>query len=118
MKYIVRNMDETPTQEIICGTLRELTNQEDCKKINVTHVTITGETKKHYHKIMKEAYYVLKGVLQMELDDEIIDCPKGTLIMMAPGVKHKARQVSEEKPEVLVIATPAWSADDEFVVEE
>lgn len=113
MGYLIRRLSEREPQQIICGTLRELTDKTDFENLNISHVQIGGETKKHYHNKMTEFYFVLNGEIKMDLDGKIEKCGEGTLIKIEPGTKHKAYGNAE----VLVIASPAFDPDDEIVVE-
>ncbi len=117
MSYIKRRLEESSPQRITCGTMRELTGYKDCEKVNVIHVTINDETVKHYHKTGIEAYYVLKGSIDLELDDKTEHCEAGTLVTILPGTRHKAKRTGSTPAEVLVISVPAWKREDEILVE-
>lgn len=114
--YLIRKTSDIKEKEIICGLIKELTTKEDFGNANVSYVQITGETKRHYHTKMTEFYYVLSGRMEMELDDSIEECEKGSLIMICPNTRHKAKKLSD-KTNVLVICSPAFDPKDEFVVE-
>lgn len=113
MSYLIRRVGEKEPKQIICGIVEELTTAEDFADVDIAYVKITGGTKKHYHKKMVEFYYVLDGKLDVELDDAKEECPAGTLIMIKPGTKHKAHGNAN----ILVVCSPAFSLEDEFVVE-
>ncbi len=117
MKYIVRKTQESKPSPITCGIMRGLTGSKDFKGMDFIHVTIDGETKRHYHKNLTEAYYVLKGSIVMEIDGEIENLDVGSLIMIYPETHHKAWKTSKEDAEILVICCPPWSEEDEILVE-
>lgn len=116
--HIVRKIEEADPKEITCGVMRELTGFKDFKDMNFIHVTIKDSTKKHYHKKQTETYYVLDGSIEMDIDGKKENLTKGSLIMMFPNTKHKARKISEEDAEVLVASSPSWTEEDEYLVEE
>lgn len=116
MSYLIRKTSDIKEKEIICGLIKELTTKEDFGNANISYVQITGETKKHYHTKMTEFYYVLAGRIKMELDDNREECEKGSLIVIYPNTRHKAKKLSE-RADVLVVCSPAFDQADEFVVE-
>jgi mannose-6-phosphate isomerase-like protein (cupin superfamily) len=96
-------------KQITCGIMRELTKTD---KLDISHVTITKSTKKHYHKKLTEFYYVLKGKLDVETDGIVEHLEPGQIIMISPGTEHEAHGNAE----VLVICTPPWAEEDEVLV--
>lgn len=117
MGYIVRKIKEAIPKEITCGILRNLTTTEDFKEMDFAHVTITGATKRHYHKRLTECYYVLKGSITVEIDGQREHLDEGSLLMIYPNTKHKAEKISKEDAEILVICSPPWSEGNEILVE-
>jgi len=96
--------------------MRNLTTVEDFKKVDFAHVTITDSTKEHYHKGLTEVYYVLKGSIAVEIDREVENLERGSLIMISPNTNHKAWKTSKEDAEILVVCCPPWSEEDEILV--
>ena len=117
MAHIVRKIDDATPRDITCGIMRDLTTSKDFKDMDIVHVTITDSTKKHYHKKLTECYYVIKGAIDVEIDDKIEHLEKGALIMIFPNTNHKARKTSNEDAEILVICCPPWAEEDEVLVE-
>lgn len=115
MAYIIRKVREANSIEITCGIMRKLTRSEDFESMDIVHVTIADETKEHYHKKLTECYYVLKGAIAVEIDGKIENMDQGSLIMIYPNTKHKARKISQEDAEILVICCPSWSEEDEIL---
>ncbi len=116
MVYIIRKVKETQPVEITCGTMRKLTGSKDFEGMDIVHVTITDETKEHYHKKLTECYYVLKGAIAVEIDGKTESLEQGSLIMIYPNTKHKARKTSRENAEILVVCCPPWSEEDEILI--
>ncbi|MBU3897182.1 MAG: cupin domain-containing protein [Nanoarchaeota archaeon] len=117
MTHIIRRVKDADPKEITCGTMRNLTTEKDSKDFDFIHVTITGPTKKHYHKKLTEVYFVLKGTIIVELDDEIKHLEVGDMIMIFPNTNHKAWKTSKENAEILVVCCPPWTEEDEILVE-
>src|SRR5262245_11326846 len=63
----------------------------------------------HRHKTQEEVYFVISGVLQFKLEDEVIDLPAGTVVRIAPEV---VRSVWNEGPEDAVIIICSTRSDD------
>lgn len=97
--------------------MRKLTNPKDFKGMDIVHVTIADQTKRHYHKKLTEVYYVLKGSIAVEIDGKVENFDKDSLIMIYPNTNHKAWKTSKENTEILVVCCPPWSEEDEILVE-
>jgi mannose-6-phosphate isomerase-like protein (cupin superfamily) len=117
MPHLVRKIQDADPKQITCGIMRKLTDSEDFKGMNFIHVTIKDSTKRHYHKKLTEVYYVLKGSIDMDVDDKTEHLTSGSIIMIFPKTKHKAQNTSKENAEVLVACCPPWSQEDEVLVE-
>ena len=117
MAHIVRRVKDATPREITCGIMRDLTNSKDSKAFDFVHVTITDSTKKHYHKKLTEVYFVLKGAINVEVDDKVEHLEKGEMIMIYPHTNHKAWKTSKEDAEILVACSPPWAEEDEVLVE-
>ena len=67
-------------------TMVTVVNRGYCKKLIVV---LPGQ--KHpeqFHKLKEETFHVLHGELQLRLDDEERICTPGTVVTIAPGVRH------------------------------
>lgn len=53
--------------------------------------------KRHHHKIMTEAFYLLSGELELIFDDETITLKEGDTITVPPNVWHEAKSVDGGK---------------------
>lgn len=115
MAHIVRKVKAAKPREITCGLMRDLTI-DDCKDMNIAHVTITDTTKKHYHKELTEVYFVLNGAIDVQLDGKVEHLKKGEMIMIFPNTNHEAWKTSKENAEILVICSPPWVEQDEIMV--
>ncbi|UCG95645.1 MAG: cupin domain-containing protein [archaeon] len=115
--HIVRKLEDASPREITCGTMRNLTKMEDFEGMDFVQVTISDSTKRHYHKKLTEAYFVLKGSIEVEIDGKVEKLDKGSLIIIFPNTKHKARKIGEGDAEILVVCCPPWSEEDEILAE-
>ncbi|TRZ80560.1 cupin domain-containing protein [bacterium] len=115
MPYLIKNVKNSEPRKITCGIMRNLTAKKDFSDMDFCHVTISDETQEHYHDKLTECYYVLKGSIAVRLDDKTENLEKGSLILIHPRTKHKARKTSEEDAEILVICCPPWSKEDEIL---
>ena len=113
--YIVRRvLEDVQPVPCPCGqSARAITgNDNDLASIHV--VTISRDSKLHYHKRLTEFYYVLDGEGQMQLNDDLIKLEPHTLVMIKPMTRHVARG----NLKILNIVVPPFNEEDEFVVEE
>lgn len=104
-KVVIRNLKETPTERGSCGMRRRLITEKDSVSVAFSHLKIS-DAKKHYHEKTTEFYYVLKGEGWLETDDGSISLTEGTMVMIRPGVGHRA--VSSGGLEVLIAMTPPY----------
>lgn len=91
---------------------RRLITEKDSESVAFSHLKIS-DAKKHYHEKTTEFYYVLKGRGLLEVDDGSIPLDEGTLVMIKPGVAHRA--VSYEVLEVLIAMIPPYGENSDQV---
>lgn len=72
-------------------------------ELNKQHVKIAklkGEFIMHHHEHEDELFFVIKGVLNIELEDKTIELNEGEFIIIPKGVKHKP--YAKEEVEVML----------------
>ncbi|MDJ1423598.1 MAG: cupin domain-containing protein [Candidatus Methanoperedens sp.] len=111
-QIIVRKLKETQMERGSCGMRRRLITDKDCDTVAFSHLKIS-DAKKHYHEKTTEFYYVLKGEGLLEVDGESISLTEGTLVMIRPGMAHRA--VSSGGLEVLIAMTPPLAEAGDYV---
>lgn len=113
-KVIARRLVELSNEEGSCGARKRLITEKDCRSVAFSHLKIS-DAKKHFHKETTEFYYVLKGAGWLETDAGSFSLAEGTMIMIQPGVIHRA--ISDHELEVLIAMTPPHgeSGDQYFV---
>lgn len=115
MSYIVRHIpDDVSPVTCPCGqSIRAITGKDN-DLASIHFVTISKDSKAHYHKKLTEFYYVLDGIGELLLDDDVIDLKPGTIVMIEPLTKHRARG----NLKILNIVIPPFDETDEFIVDE
>lgn len=113
----VRHLHRVPEIESVCGPLRILSTAEDCRGATVALLKATAWGAHHYHKETTEFYYVVSGQGHILLGEAVAPVRPGSFLVIPPGVGHQVQATAEAMLEVLVIATPAWRAEDEFIIE-
>jgi len=87
-----------------------LLNRQD---MLVIHEKMPPETceKRHYHSTSRQFFFVLSGVLTMELEgkEHQIGIQQG--IEIPPGSKHQARNNNDSAVEFIVISHPTTRGD-------
>ena len=115
MGYLVRQIpDDVQPVPCPCGeSIRAITGKDtDLASIHV--VTISKDSKVHYHRNITEFYYVLEGEGELLLNDDIVKLKPGTLVMIEPLTKHRARG----NLKILNIVIPPFDESDEYIVDE
>jgi len=108
-RYIVRKVSELGEDRSTCGFRKRIISSVDTPLNSVSYLHIT-DSKGHYHKGITEFYYVLSGRGNMELDEDTVELEEGILIMIPPGVRHRAYGDIR----TLVICNPAFDPEDQF----
>jgi len=113
--YVIRRvLEDVQPVPCPCGqSVRAITGRDnDLASIHV--VTISRDSKLHYHKELTEFYYVLEGEGELQLNDDVIRLEPHTLVMIKPMTKHVARG----NLKILNLVIPPFNEEDEFVVED
>ncbi len=85
------------------STFKEHWTPKIVGELNKQHVKIAkvkGEFIMHHHENEDELFYVVKGTLNIELEDKIIELNQGEFIIIPKGVKHKP--YSKDEVELLL----------------
>lgn len=87
-----------------------LINRKDMSVIHEKMPPATRE-KRHYHASSRQFFFVLQGVLSMELEGEVHDISAQQGIEIPPHAKHQARNNSDAPVEFIVISHPTTRGD-------
>lgn len=112
-RAVVRNTSEVRAVDCPCGAARRVFSREDGGPLGIHRVTISKDSKRHYHKRTTEYYVILEGSGEVELDDERIAVKPGDVVYIPPYTKHVARGSLE----IMNVVYPPFDPDDEYVVE-
>jgi mannose-6-phosphate isomerase-like protein (cupin superfamily) len=66
---------------------------------------------KHYHKIAKQFFYILKGKASFNVANETFHIHSGEGIEILSGIPHKIENRENENLEFLVISSPSTEKD-------
>ena len=108
-KNIIVNTPENPT-EIVCEIEPGSLNPESSVAIAVLDSNI-----KHYHRLAKETYEVLKGSLELTKTGKTYFLSPGEKLVIEPGEYHIAKG---KETWVKVTSEPAWTSEDQLSVGE
>ena len=113
--YIVRRiLEDVQPVPCPCGQSARAITGADNDLASIHVVTISRDSKLHYHRKLTEFYYVLEGEGELQLNDDVIKLEPYTLVMIKPMTKHRARG----NLKILNIVIPPFVEGDEFVVED
>lgn len=102
----VRRLGEQEEWRSICGMRRDLVGPAE-QDLAAFHYMRISDSRRHYHRLTAEYYYVTEGVGEMELDDDTVPIAKGDLIVVPAGVRHTTRPTTDAELHVLIVAIPA-----------
>jgi mannose-6-phosphate isomerase-like protein (cupin superfamily) len=83
---------------------------DDNSTATIHLVTISKDSRTHYHKKLTEIYLVLEGEGFIELDGNRVPLKPMTSVMIKPGCRHRA--VGNLK--VINVAIPSFDPEDEW----
>lgn len=113
MKYISKKQQNIINSDT-CGELLEILNIKDVP-VSITQVKNIKPTKTHYHKIGTEIYWVKEGCISVKVNDnKIIELSEGEVLVISPNETHEVVD-SSKKNEIIVINSPRWKQEDEFL---
>lgn len=99
-----------------CGTAYRILQAADGGPASVHIVDIRADSERHYHRTFTEIYTCLEGKGVLELDGSIVSLTPGTVVMIPPGVRHRAYPASaDETLRILNTAVPPFDATDEWL---
>lgn len=107
--WLLKQFEQREEFRSVCGFRRNILTPADETRVSISHLRI-NDSRTHYHKVLEEVYYVLKGEGSMWLDDEKIPLREGDAVVVRPGVRHHA----EGDIEVLIICCPPFEDGDCF----
>jgi len=87
-----------------------LVNRQDMLVIHEKMPAGTQE-KRHYHSVSRQFFFVLEGVLTMELEGKKHNIGARQGIDIPPQAKHQARNDADTATEFLVISHPSPRGD-------
>jgi mannose-6-phosphate isomerase-like protein (cupin superfamily) len=111
-RHEIVDLGELPPVECPCGTARRALTQVDDVPLTIHQTEISADARTHYHRRLTELYYILECAsgAQMELDGQLVPLMPGRLVLVRPGVRHRA--IGPMK--VLVVVYPKFDPADEW----
>jgi quercetin dioxygenase-like cupin family protein len=89
---VVIELTRLPAVRCPCGWSRRAFTDHPDAPASIHRVDIESEAIAHYHKHHTETYYVLEcgPGAAVELDGERVAVAPGTVVLIRPGVRHRA----------------------------
>ena len=111
--YTINRASDTPPVPCPCGQSQRIITGDDTAAASVHLVTISQDSKRHYHKRLTELYYVLEGEGEILLNDGVVPLEPGMVVCIEPGTVHVARG----KLRIINLVVPPFDPHDEYVVD-
>ena len=86
---------------------------------SLAHITLPpgAASLKHYHPVVEESYFILKGQGRMVVDDETQHLNAGDAVAITPDAVHQIFNDSDEDLSFLAVCVPPWTPDCSVFVE-
>lgn len=106
------DFDQVPATECPCGLARRALAKTEDFPGTIHRTEIQADARTHYHKRLTEVYYILQcdPGAQMQLDDQRVPLRPGMLVLIRPGVRHRAIG----RMQVLIVVFPKFDPRDEW----
>jgi mannose-6-phosphate isomerase-like protein (cupin superfamily) len=88
---------------------------DDGAPASVHLVEVRTDSERHYHCTLTEIYTCIEGQGTLELDDDAVALAPGVVVVIPPGVRHRARPSSGGVLRVVNTVIPPFTSEDEWV---
>ena len=92
-----------------CGSAYRIVTAADSPGASIHVVEIHADARAHYHLGRTDYYVVIEGEGAVELDGKREPVAPGTVVMIPPGVRHRALGPLK----IVNVVVPAFDPDDE-----
>jgi mannose-6-phosphate isomerase-like protein (cupin superfamily) len=117
---LIRKLQDCP--EFVAGDntlLRELLHPDkqpiDLRYSLAQAIVPPGKTSFCHALRTSEVYYILSGVGEMHIDDEVQSVEPGDAVYIAPNARQYIENVGDVPLVFICIVDPAWRIEDEVV---
>lgn len=85
---------------------------------SLAQFTLEPGKRSKLHKIKSsEIYYILEGIGQLKVDDDVLDVEKDDSVFVPPNSIQHIENTGTKSLRFLCIVEPAWKADNETILE-
>ncbi|MCL4544649.1 MAG: cupin domain-containing protein [Chloroflexi bacterium] len=113
---VVRRLQDTAGVPCSCGTAYRVIRAANGSPASVHFVDIRIDSDRHYHRTFTEIYTCLQGNGFLELDGSVVALTPGTVVVIPPGVRHRAYPASSDQTlRILNTAVPPFDTTDEWL---
>jgi len=98
-----------PGQGHVLGNVEFLARTTDTPRFNLSIITIQAgrELESHTHEDEDDSFFILEGEMTFVLESGEASAPRGTFVLVPPGVEHGFRNDGEVPVRMLNIHAPA-----------
>lgn len=107
--YTIRTLEDIPDAfgGQYPGSMRYMTSDLGSEQIAFTHRVMPPKTGGkggygHRHRTQEEIYFVIRGMLEFKLDDDVVDVRGGTAVRVAPSVVRSVWNDGPEDAELVI----------------
>ena len=108
--FIIDNVYDLQGVKCPCGFSRRGLERPENDVATLHVVDISEDAREHYHKNMREIYFVLEGDGEILLNGESYPVKPGSTVLINAGTRHKARG----RLKVINVVVPPFDPMDEF----
>jgi len=108
--FIMENIYDLKAVRCPCGFSRRALERPENDVATLHVVDISEDAREHYHKKMKEIYFILEGEGEIVLNGDSYPVKPGSTILINAGTRHKAKG----ELRVIVVPVPPFDPEDEF----
>jgi len=109
--YTIKHLDEVPDLfgGQYPGAMRSMTQSLDAEQVALTHRHMPPKSGGkggygHRHRTQEEIYYVISGVLEFKLGDEVVDVEAGSAVRVGADTVRSVWNEGPEDAELVIVS--------------
>ena len=119
-KRLVLHDSEGAVVPDICGTAIELINPDSAGSTKVSFAKLIvrphEKSRRHYHKLMEEIYYIVSGTGRVIIDDQTFEVGPGHAILLPIASHHQIINLGDVDLVFVCADAPVFDPTDVFEV--
>ena len=113
MSAVIHLPDEAPLLTVAGYPMLVLSSAHETRHTSMFDWTVPPRfaTGLHVHRVQEETFYVLDGVCEWQIGEQVVTARRGAYVFIPPGVAHNIRNPGETPARLLMTVSPPGHED-------